>query len=191
MHNHTTNRALLKELISPRFYVHVCTQTDVPGRENSVVSAIMKPTMNIFGNTYIMCWATASLHSSSIHRKEHEKAMHTHRSSVKESYCAHLILQITQSMAGLIVITKYLWLAADKNGKRNNSSFTYINPLYILKGVLQDLKRIASTELIREIYRRKWKPLVTSKLFYLNAIFSFRTESPFQKSNSLGASKSF
>lgn len=41
-------------------------------------------------------------------------------------------------------ITKYLWLAADKDRKWNNSSSTCTSPLCIFKGVLQDLKRIGS-----------------------------------------------
>jgi len=95
----------------------LCTQTDVPGRENAASAAVVKPAMSIFWNARIACRATASLRSSSTRRKEPEKGTHTPRPSAKESHRAHLILQITQSMAGLIVITKYLWLAADKNGK--------------------------------------------------------------------------
>lgn len=58
-------------------------------------------------------------------------------------------------------ITKHLWLTADKDRKWNNSSSTCTSPLCIFKRVLQDLRRIGSTEIIKEIYRRKWKSLVT------------------------------
>lgn len=102
---------------------------------------------------------------------DHEEAKHTHELPGKESSCAHLMLEIMPCMAALTGITKYLWLAADKGRKWNNSSFTCTSPFCIFKGVLQDLKRIGSTEIIKEIYRRKWKSLVTSELLYLNAIF--------------------
>lgn len=99
-----------------------------------------------------------------IHRSKHVKATLSRWLSSQESDRAHLILAIRQSTAGLIVITKYLWLAADKSRKWNNSSFTCINSLWLLTGALRDPRRTTSAKFIEEIYRRNPKPLLTSEI---------------------------
>lgn len=102
------------EFSFPRFYVHISTETDVPGWESSVgsASAAVEHLLEHWDHVLAMIPSATPLCGN-----DHEEAKHTPELPGKESCCAHLMLEIMPSTAALTAITKYLWLAADKKGK--------------------------------------------------------------------------
>lgn len=105
------------EFFSPRFDVHIKTEADVPGWENCGIRISCCGTHNEHGlehRDHVLGMTPAA---TPLCGNDHEEAKLTHELPGKECSCAHLMLEIMPSTAALAGITKYLWLAADKDRK--------------------------------------------------------------------------